>query len=243
MVVANRIDGTSQTDTGTKSLHHACMHAAVGIRMKMEAFTAKPASSTNFTHCLIVPDLLLACACALQTWPPVDDAGIGLKRLHLLSRETCAACDVQGYTLRLVLPAVGQEAFSASAHDLSDPKLCAFLSRSSLLRLHVSIPPFIQGKPLASHGGLGQISGLCAAVYSCLSCSCSCSCHLDCMQACLYPFDVVNVEQPQLCCESPKLCASEPVRNEGPYMFVQPESVKLHLYVTSWLATLPHSKA
>lgn len=97
----------------------------------------KSASHTTFLDALGVPDLVLACARALESRRHMDRPGSGLCKLRLTSKgvrtAVQAAGAVQGYTLKL------GEAAGLHRSTPDDLKLASFLNSSGLLRLRVAM--------------------------------------------------------------------------------------------------------
>lgn len=108
-------------------LEVVCRQTAAGDRI------ISTSSNATFLDALIVPDLALACAHALDRNGYRDSPGDGLKKLRLLSQcvREAAQRSVQGFTLLL-----GDEA------QLNTPRLVEFLRHSQLLALRVNaVPP------------------------------------------------------------------------------------------------------
>lgn len=104
---------------------------------KAAAAGLAPSSNTTFLDALEeVPGLALACCSTLDSDRYGYGAGSGLKRLRCVSQGVRAAIQkyVQGYTFKL-----GDRESFASALD--NPQMLAFLNRSQLLRLKISVPP------------------------------------------------------------------------------------------------------
>lgn len=92
---------------------------------------------------VLIPSLVGTFGCALEHHMDRHRPGTGIKKLRLLSKGARLAVQqaVQGYTLKLAMPSPMGDP-KAQLETLSEStSLSAFLNRSQLTRLHVSLIP------------------------------------------------------------------------------------------------------